>query len=292
MNELQIFQNEDFGQIRVTMDEAGNPMFVAADVCRALEIANPTDAMKRLDEDEKASLKLGLPGGDTNCVTEAGLYSLVLGSRKKEAKAFKRWVTHEVIPSIHKHGAYMTPETLEKALLSPDFLIRLAQKLKKEQELRREAEHTAQLLELDNRRLRPKADYFDDLVDKNLLTSLRETAKLFRVKERKLIQFLLDNRFLYRAPSGKLLPYADRPADTLFVVKETRDERTGWVGTQTYVTPRGRETFRLLLRGSPESELWGRDDREPPKEMTEGERYRMEEFHRKRAGEARKKQNK
>lgn len=289
MNELQIFQNEDFGQIRVTMDEAGNPLFVAADVCRALDLSNTIVALDRLDEDEKYKLNLGLPGGDTNCVTEAGLYSMVLGSRKKEAKAFKRWVTHEVIPSIRKHGAYMTPETLEKALLSPDFLIQLAQELKKEQELRRTAEYNAQLLELDNRRLRPKADYFDDLVDKNLLTSLRETAKLFRVREKKLIQFLLDNRFLYRAPSGKLLPYATQPADQLFVVKESMDDRTGWVGTQTFVTPRGRETFRLLLRGSPESELWGRNDRETPKEMSEADRYRMEEFYQKRAKEKRKK---
>ena len=78
----------------------GEPWFVAADVCKALEVQNPTDAIKKLDEDEKARLNLGLSGGDTNVVNEPGLYGLVLRSRKPEAKAFKRWITHEVIPSI------------------------------------------------------------------------------------------------------------------------------------------------------------------------------------------------
>lgn len=105
MKNLKIFENPQFGEIRV-IDLDGEPWFVAADVCRALEISNTTDALNRLDDDEKARLNLGLPGGPTNCVNEPGLYSLVLGSRKPEAKAFKRWITHEVIPSIRKTGGY------------------------------------------------------------------------------------------------------------------------------------------------------------------------------------------
>ena len=93
MNELQIFENPEFGEIRVTINEDGEPLFVAADVCRVLEHSNVTMALERLDDDEKAKLDLGLSGGLTNCVTEPGLYSLVLGSRKKEARAFKRWIT-------------------------------------------------------------------------------------------------------------------------------------------------------------------------------------------------------
>ena len=125
------------------------------------------------------------------------------------------------------------------------------------------------------------ADYFRACVDKNMLTSLRETAKLFQVKEKHLIGFLLENRYLYRAPSGKLLPYATRPADELFVVKEAHNEKNGWFGTQVFVTPRGRETLRLLLQGQPESNLWGYTSHGLPEEMTEAERYQMEEFYKK-----------
>lgn len=110
MNELQIFNNEDFGEIRtVTIDN--DPWFVASDICKALDIANTTQAMQRLDDDEKSMLNIGLSGGATNCVNEYGLYSLVLASRKKEAKNFKRWITHEVLPSIRKTGSYGKPLT-------------------------------------------------------------------------------------------------------------------------------------------------------------------------------------
>lgn len=108
MNELQVFNSPEFGELRVAEID-GVPWFVAADVCRVLDITNTTDAVSRLDEDEKSRFNLGLPGGDTNCVNEYGLYSLVLGSRKPEAKAFKRWLTHDVIPAIRKHGAYIAP---------------------------------------------------------------------------------------------------------------------------------------------------------------------------------------
>ena len=94
----------------------GEPWFVAADVCKALEVINPSDALKRLDEDERARLNLGRQG-EANVINEPGLYSLVLGSRKPQAKEFKRWITHEVIPSIRKHGAYATEETIDKIII-------------------------------------------------------------------------------------------------------------------------------------------------------------------------------
>ena len=108
MNEIKVFENEHFGQVRtVSVDK--EPWFVAADVCRVLDHSNVTMALDRLDVDEKAKFSLGLSGGDTNCVNEPGLYALVLGSRKPEAKAFKRWITHDVIPSIRKTGQYRLP---------------------------------------------------------------------------------------------------------------------------------------------------------------------------------------
>lgn len=107
-NELQIFENADFGKVR-TLVKDGEPYFVAVDVCDSLAIKNPSDALKRLDEDERARFNLGRQG-EVNMVNEYGLYNLILGSRKTEAKAFKRWITHEVIPSIRKTGSYHIPK--------------------------------------------------------------------------------------------------------------------------------------------------------------------------------------
>ena len=117
-NSLQIFRNDQFGEIR-TITKDGEPWFVAVDVCKALEHSNVTMAMERLDDDEKAKLNLGLSGGDTNCVNEPGLYSLVIGSRKPEAKAFKRWITHDVIPTIRKTGGYVANDDLFLATYLP-----------------------------------------------------------------------------------------------------------------------------------------------------------------------------
>lgn len=106
-NNMQIYQSEKFGEIR-TLNLNGEPWFVAVDVCIVLDLSNPTIAVSRLDEDERAKFNLGRQG-DATIVNEPGLYTLILGSRKPEAKAFKRWITHEVIPAIRKHGAYISP---------------------------------------------------------------------------------------------------------------------------------------------------------------------------------------
>lgn len=103
--QLQIFNNPDFGDVRVVMKD-GIPWFVAADVCRVLELTNPTVALERIDDDEKAKFNLGLPGGDTNVVNESGLYALTLTSRKPNAKKFRKWLTGEVVPSIFRTGSY------------------------------------------------------------------------------------------------------------------------------------------------------------------------------------------
>ena len=131
MNEMQIYENSQFGSIRV-IDQGGEPWFVAADVCRALEIQNHRDVFSRLDDDEKGVALIDTLGGQQkmSTVNEPGLYSLVLGSRKPEAKAFKRWITHEVVPAIRKHGAYITSVAVEVVLSDPDTMIRLLQEIK------------------------------------------------------------------------------------------------------------------------------------------------------------------
>lgn len=142
-NEVEVFTHKDFGEIR-TIQIDGEPWFVANDVMRVLEVSNSKDAIRTLDDDEKSGVDIIDPHGrkqKTNCISEAGLYSIILRSRKPEAKAFKRWVTHEVIPSIRKHGAYLTPQKIEDALLNPDVIINLALQLKTEKQ--KNAELTA-----------------------------------------------------------------------------------------------------------------------------------------------------
>lgn len=171
MNEIKVFTNEQFGEIR-TVNQNGEPWFVAADVCRILELSNPTVATERLDDDDRAKFKLGRQGEST-IVSEPGLYSLVLGSRKPEAKAFKRWITHEVIPAIRKHGMYATPDTVEKILEDPDTMIQILQSLKSEREARIAAEET-------NRLNAPKVLFADRVAQADTDILIGELAKLLK----------------------------------------------------------------------------------------------------------------
>mgnify|MGYP004468493819 CR=1 FL=1 len=243
MNQLKVFANPTFGSIR-TLSIDGEPWFVASDVCKALGIANNRDAVARLDEDEKGVALTDTLGGVQNLTTvnEPGLYALVLSSRKPEAKAFKRWITHEVIPSIRKHGGYVAgqehmsdEELMAKALL-------MAQKTIADRDARISA------LQVEVAVAQPKVDYFNELVDRNLLTGIRETAKELGIKQKVFVDFLLNKKYLHRSKSGKLTPTAGR-GDGLFEMKECFNDKTSWAGTQVMVTPKGRETFRLLCQG-------------------------------------------
>ena len=155
-NSLQIFDNPEFGKVRV-IEKDGEPWFVLKDVCETFGETNHRRVSGRLDDDEKGVSQIATLGGNQNMtiINESGLYSALfimqpkkarnvdieyIESRQKQLKKFKRWVTNEVIPSIRKHGAYMTPEKLEEVLLNPDTLIQLAQNLKTEQEARKKAE--------------------------------------------------------------------------------------------------------------------------------------------------------
>lgn len=245
--ELQIFKNEQFGEVR-TAEVDNEIYFNLKDCCKILEIKNSKDVVKRLNPKGVVTTDLLTNGGvqQANFINESNFYKLVFQSRKPEAEKFADWVTSEVLPSIRKHGAYMTEQTLEQALTSPDFLIRLANELKEEKDRSRQLEAEKSILSVENMVMKPKADYFDDLVDRNLLTSFRETAKQLKVKERRFIQFLLDKKYVYRDKKGKLMPFADKN-NGLFEVKESVNEKTNWAGTQTLITPKGRETFRLLF---------------------------------------------
>lgn len=195
MHELQVFDNPEFGKVRV-VDRNGEAWFVAADVCRVLELSNPTMAAERLDEDEKAKFNLGLPGSDATVINEAGLYSLVLSSRKPQAKTFKRWITHEVIPAIHKHGAYMTPDTIENILNDPDTVIRLATRLKEERA-------KCEALEAQAESNRPKVLFADAVAASHTSILIGELAKLMKqngvgIGQNRLFAWLRENGYLIR----------------------------------------------------------------------------------------------
>lgn len=246
MNGLQIFHYNG-NEVR-TIQKDGEPWWVLKDVCGVLSIGNARDVFNRLDDDEKGVDQIDTLGGKQNMqiVNESGLYNVILRSDKPEAKPFRKWVTNEVLPSIRKYGAYMTPETLEQAILNPDTMIKLCTALKEEQDRNKALQAVNSSLTVENQIMKPKADYFDELVDRNLLTNFRETAKQLQVKEKEFIKFLLDKKFIYRDKRGKIQPYADKN-NGLFEVKEFYNEKTGFASTQTLITPKGRETFKLLF---------------------------------------------
>lgn len=239
-NKLMTFENAAFGKIR-TLTIDGEPWFVAADVCRALEIGNPSMAVERLDDDEKGISTIDTPGGKQRMtiINEPGLYSLVLSSRKPEAKAFKRWITHEVIPAIRKYGGYMTKSLLEQVLENPNLIYEFARRMLAEQQ---KNERLRQ--ELD--RAKPKADYYDAFIHPESCTNIRATAKELKVPEKMFTAFLIRKRYLYRAPSGSLMPYAKAADDGLFFVKDYIAVN-GHQGVYTLVTPKGKALFLSML---------------------------------------------
>ena len=188
MNDIQVFSNEKFGQVRTVMQD-GEPWFVAADVCKALEIPNVGQSLSRLDDDEKTNTIISNDGKRGNptrtLVNEPGLYSLVLSSRKKEAKEFKRWITHEVIPSIRKHGIYATPSAAEKILSDPDYGIKLLEAIKAE---RAEKEKLAQKVQ----EMLPKANYCDVVLSSEDLIPTTVIAKDYGFTAKKFNRMLHD----------------------------------------------------------------------------------------------------
>lgn len=172
MDSLQVFTNEDFGSVRVLAID-NEPWFVAKDVCDALGIATNhlREEGRGLDDDEVANLpNWEGKGAAPLIITEAGLYSLILRSRKPEAKRFKRWVTHDVLPTIRKHGVYATPQSIERMLADPDTMIATLKALKAERK-------RADALMEDNARLLPKATMYDVAIEAEGTMSVTETAR-------------------------------------------------------------------------------------------------------------------
>lgn len=248
MDDIQVFNNDQFGQVR-TVFRGGEPWFVAVDVCKALEIKNGRDAMNRLDDDEKMTVGLtdghsGQRGGAQmqTLVNEPGLYTLVLGSRKPEAKTFKRWITHEVIPSIRKTGGYIAgqDDMSDAELLSRAILV---------------AQRQIEQRDLRIRELEPKAQFADDVSGSPDSISVGELAKLLKqngvdIGRTRLFAWLRGNGYLIKAGDEYNMPSQRSMDAKLFEIKETLamlNDGTRRLIRTPMVTGRGQRYF--LRRG-------------------------------------------
>lgn len=254
MNEIQIFKNDSFGAVR-TVEVEGTPYFVGKDVAEILGYTNPTKALQdHVDSEDMSfneSLKLSRQSGAW-LINESGLYSLILSSKLPKAKEFKHWVTSEILPTIRKHGAYMTENTLEKALTSPDFLIQLATQLKEEQAQRKALE---QRVEAD----RPKVLFAEAVETSQTSILVGDLAKLIKqngvdIGQKRLFAWLRENGYLIKSGNSTNMPTQRSMDMKLFEVKErsiSNPDGSVRVTKTTKVTGKGQTYFiNIFLKGA------------------------------------------
>lgn len=255
MKEMKIFENEEFGSIRtVTID--GKPYFVGKDVATILGYTNTPKAIRdHVDEEDKLTERAVLSGQNREviCINESGLYALVFGSKLKSAKRFKKWVTSEVLPTIRKHGAYMTESTLEQALANPDFLIQLATRLKEEQEARKRLEEKVKEDE-------PHAILGRAITTAKTSILIGDLAKILNqngvnIGAKRLFEWMRNNGYLIKRKGTDWNMPTQRSMDLeLFEVKESvhiDGNGCNKITRTTKVTGKGQEYFvnRFLSKG-------------------------------------------
>ena len=257
MNEVKIFENEKFGEIRTVVIN-GEPWFVAADVCRALEISNSRDAVQRLDEDEKGVVLTDTRGGQQSmtAINEPGLYVLVLGSRKPEAKEFKRWITHDVIPTIRKTGGYVNNDELfietyfSQVEESTKAMLRATLATVREvNEKNRQLEQTVGVQSQQIAELQPKATYYDVVLQCEDLISITAIAKDYGKSARWMNNYLHEKGVQYRQGDIWLLyqTYAERGYTSTETFKY-EDGGENHVKVHTYWTQKGRLFIYELMK--------------------------------------------
>lgn len=239
-NNLMIFENPEFGELR-SLRMNGEPWFVGRDVAMALGYGKGKSlnnaVSKHVDDEDKGVTEMMTPGGKQNVIiiNESGLYALVLSSKLERAKKFKRWVTAEVLPSIRKHGAYMTDSLLDALEAHPEAVPEYLNRLRSENARNREL----------TRRLRlalPKAEYYDAFVDPADCTNIRTTAKELGVPEKQFTRYLEEKKYLFRDKNRNLFPRAVKKSAGLFLVRDFYTER-GKLGHYTLITPAGKRHF-------------------------------------------------
>ncbi|WP_324295180.1 phage antirepressor KilAC domain-containing protein [Limosilactobacillus reuteri] len=245
VNEPQLF-NFHGQQVR-TMTLNDEPYFIGRDLTAILQYSNGPKAIRdHVDADDKLTERIVLAGQhrEVTLINESGLYSLILGSKLPTAKEFKHWVTSEVLPAIRKHGAYMTPQTIEKVLLNPDTIINLATQLKREQEQRKQ-------LQAENEQMKPKALFADAVSTSNSSILIGQLAKILRqngvnIGQNRLFAWMRKNGYLGTRGSNRNVP-TQRSMDLgLFKTKETvinHSDGHTTVNITTKVTGKGQQYF-------------------------------------------------
>lgn len=253
MDDIQIFQNDEFGAIR-TIEIDGEPWFVGKDVADALGYVdtNKAVAMHVDEEDKKLNDKTSSSFGQRGAtlINESGLYSLVLSSKLPTAKKFKRWVTSEVLPAIRKHGVYMTPRTIEEVLLNPDTIIQLATNWKEEQEKRKSLEiETAQQKQIIGE-LKPKADYTDYILKNKSLMAITQIAKDYGMSGQAMNELLHKLGVQYKMSDQWLLyaKYHDKGYTHSEPIPIEHKDGTTAIKMQTKWTQKGRLFIYNLLK--------------------------------------------
>ena len=251
MNELQIFNNEEFGEVRTVVLNS-EPMFCLADVCKALDIKNATDVAKRLDDDERTRLNLGRQG-ETNFVTESGLYAVILRSDKPNAKKFRKWVTSEVLPSIRKNGGYIAgQETLsDEELLSKALMV-----------AQRKIDEKNNIIAMQDSRIQgmiPKEIFADAVSASHTSILVGDLAKLIcqngvQIGQKRLFEWLRENNFLIKSGTSRNMPKQRYVEQGLFEVKESNIQNPDGsvrITKTTKVTGKGQVYFvNKFLKGA------------------------------------------
>nr|WP_308667609.1 phage antirepressor KilAC domain-containing protein [uncultured Allisonella sp.] len=250
MNAVKLFKNSEFGEIRIVPIN-NEPWFIGSEIAKILSYTNPSKAIRdHVDPEEKLTERIVLAGQgrDVTLINESGLYSLILSSKLPKAKQFKHWVTGEVLPTIRKHGGYLTQEKMEEALLNPDVLIKLATQLKSEREARKQAESL-------NEQNKPKVLFADSVSVADDAILIGALAKLIKqngvdIGQNRLFQKLRDMGYLIKSGQDKNMPTQRAMNMKLFRVKErTVGNPDGSVRTTrtTLVTGKGQIYFINLF---------------------------------------------
>ena len=254
MQEIQIFNNAEFGSVR-TLEVNGEPYFVGKDVAEILGYAKSENAIAtHVDNEDKTTTLIQGTGSNykSNAVVinESGLYSLILSSKLPTAKKFKHWVTSEVLPSIRKHGAYMTPQVIEQTLTNPDFLIQLATMLKNEQEKNRQLTNAIAVQRQQITELTPKASYYDVILNCPDLLSVTKIAKDYGKSAIWLNNYLHDNGVQFKQGDIWLLyqKYAEQGYTSTKTYSYNGDDGQQHSKVNTYWTQKGRLFIYDLLK--------------------------------------------
>lgn len=243
-NNIKVFENSEFGKVRTVILD-NEPWFIGKDVTDILGYQNGSrDINRHVDEDDRQNYQNGTFESNRGMaiINESGLYSLILSSKLPTAKKFKRWVTSEVLPSIRKHGAYMTEDTIKKVIAEPDFIIKLATELKKEQEQNKQLTETCSQQQQVIGELKPKADYVDKILKSDSLVTITQIAKDYGMSGQGMNKVLHDLHIIYSCNKQWLL-YSQHQAKG-YTFSETvdipREDGTTKVVMNTKWTQKGR----------------------------------------------------